>query len=758
MSLHALAAWTVVFVGLTALALPLAATLFPRHPHRGASLAPVLAVTVLTLTGYWVGQLTFGAIAAVTGVVVLAILSAIAWRRGVRFNRDDAAVLRIPVLVFAFAFVGMLGVRFLDPGAVPAGGEKFLDLGLLAVLTRTGSLPPPDMWFAGESLRYYYGGQLAVALLAELAAVPPRYAYNLGLATFYAMLATSVYGLAAAIADRHGDPDPRLAGLVAAFLVAVGGRLATPVRLVSGVLPRSFALEHLGWVVAGIRNTPEGSFETVGDLTAWSFWNARYVVPDALHVYPSWSFLNGDLHAHLLATPYLVLAAATALAAVHSRGRHRLVLLLGALPAVTGLLGLTSTWSLPTAVGLCGVALFLAGDHPLERTWGTGTLARRELSRFAVAALATVVVAMLAILWVYPFLRYQQPVSKGIGLFPPGSTLAPLLLAHGLFLSIFAWGFWTQWSDWGALSSRGWFLGGLLVALACVGAIYADLAGLVVFVPVVALGWYLRRRGASEATTLVVAGAGILLVAELAYAKVWPHDPNAPRWNTIYKISMQAFVLWGTAAGVVLGRNLASIRDRVADGNRSPQTLGRIVLAGVLLLSAATFPAMALAEHIGGATQRENSLSATKYVDTQHPEEAAAIEWLRDDVPGTPTIVTAAGMPVYTWNSAPSALTGIPTVVGWRHEAGYHGTQAYQARVAHVETIYEADWPAAALYLDYYDVDYVYLGPVERTRYDVRRFAARPGVDIAYRDRFVTIFAVDDDAACEATNRTCPAE
>lgn len=168
---------------------------------------------------------------------------------------------------------------------------------------------------------------------------------------------------------------------------------------------------------------------------------------------------------------------------------------------------------------------------------------------------------------------------------------------------------------------------------------------------------------------------------------------------------------------------------------------------------------MALGEHVNSvADYSENTLDATRYVDTYHPDEADAIRWLRDDVSGTPTIVTAPGEPMYTWVSAPSSLTGVPTLVGWRHEAGYRGESAYQARVDHTEAIYEGNWRAAALYLDLHDVEYVYGGPVERERYDVREFGDRPGISVAHERGSVTIYAVDADAACESTNITCPAD
>lgn len=71
-------------------------------------------------------------------------------------------------------------------------------------------------------------------------------------------------------------------------------------------------------------------------------------------------------------------------------------------------------------------------------------------------------------------------------------------------------------------------------------------------------------------------------------------------------------------------------------------------------------------------------------------------------------------------------------------------------RVVHEEASAEAD----SVRDDVPDVDYVYVGPVEQERYDARRFTGRPGVTIAHESGNVTIYQIDADAACEATNIT----
>jgi uncharacterized membrane protein len=179
------------------------------------------------------------------------------------------------------------------------------------------------------------------------------------------------------------------------------------------------------------------------------------------------------------------------------------------------------------------------------------------------------------------------------------------------------------------------------------------------------------------------------------------------------------------AAGAVAARLLEPVRrgaTTVARAARSRRI--RAVAIALLVASLSLYAALALSAHADRHAGDEATLDATAFVAEEHPREARAIAWL-DARPGRPHIVTAAPGG-YRWDpaqgkgaSAPSSLTGIPTVAGWHHERGYRGPAAFAARVDDVETIYEGSPQRQAALLGEYDVQYVYLGPAERARYDV---------------------------------------
>ena len=754
--------WVVASLALAAAAVPLCARLFPDFPARGAGLAPGVAFAALAVVAYWLGHLHWGRwVAAASVLAVLAAGSAAARNASLP---DLRAVAR-PLSVFVAAFAFFVAVRAVDPAAHAAGGEKFLDFGLLRALTLADSLPPEDIWFAGEPVRYYYGGILSVAAFAETIGVRPAYAYNLGLATFYAGLASGAYALGTAVA-AHRDRSQPLAGVLAAAFVCLGGFLATPVRLLAGLVPEAFAREHLAWAWSGLRS-PEPYVEATNP-GEWGYWTARYVVPDTITVTPFWSYLNGDLHAHVLAPTFLLPAVGVAFAAWRTDSRSRRLALLGTLPLFAGALAITSTWSLPTVAGVAFLAVALADAHPVDllpasaRQRLPASGASGELTRYALAGSVGLAVALGGLALAAPFVLFHSPVNRGVAFLGPRSPLAPYVLAWGGFVAVFV-AVLARRAGLGAARTAGVLLAWVAVVAA---SALVGLGSLAFLVPLIAAGWLLRRTGRGGfVAVLAVAGAGLLVAVELAYAQVWPYDPSALRWNTVFKVSMQASVLWGLGAGIAAAALLQPALDRFrgtfdtgggATASVSASDAAGVLVAALVVAGSLTFPAMALADHFGDpAVGPANATTdATRFVETHHPSEAAAFQWLRSNTAGQPTMLTAVGDPIYNWVSAPSVFTGIPTVVGWEHEAGYRGVEAYETRVSDVETIYRGDRRTQAILLDKHDVEYVYYGPVERERYPDASFGG-PGVEAVYENDAVTVYAVDTDAACEAANATC---
>ena len=757
--------WLVAYAVLAGVGRAVAARLLSTLPGRGVGFGLPTALVILGMTAYWVGQVAFGTVALVAGLVVLVALALLAGldldalrkRRlrlapGVRPDRAAAET----AAVFVVAFLALVAVRAVDPAVYPIGGEKFLDFGLLKSLDRATTLPPEDMWFAGEPVRYYYGGHLLTALLADLTATPTRYAYNLSLAGFYATLVAAAYGLAGAIARDRAD-SWRAAGLAAAFFVGVASNLVTAGRLLLGRLPESLQAEVVRVVAARTRYS---AGEVAGSVDTFSYWTASRVIPGTINEFPLFAWLNGDLHAHMMGTPFLLLAAALAFALYRTPpadlGRRRRLAFL-ALPLLGGFQTVVDTWSFPSVFGLLFLGLALGPADPCPILSRRLAAWRRERSdgplvdelghlggALAVAGVAGAIGGVLSM----PFLLGAGS-GREVALLDAAerSSLPALLLVHGAFVVTFVAYLLDRLSVDRIVAP---LVGvGALVALAATASLpVALVAG-----PPLVLGWAACRtdRPVGFETVLIAAGAGLVGLVEVVYVV---EQAGPLRMNTVFKTYMQVWVLWGVAAGVAL-----PAVARWAGGVSVPGTRSRWLRAGLavaVVVATVPYAGLALSAHFGMGG--EPTLDATAFVERDHPEEAAAIAYV-DDLPGRPTLLSApatsrypgpggdapAPPGMYDWDSSPTAsLTGVPTVAGWHHEVGYRGREAYLSRVRDVDDTYTGSPERRVAVLEAYGVDYVWVGPAERARYGSVTFDGLEGVTVAFENEAVTIYRVEE--------------
>jgi YYY domain-containing protein len=796
------ALWLVVYIALLLAGLPLAATLFPRLADRGAGVAIPLSAAILWVVAYWVGHLSLS-LAVWIGLLVLfaAVVAAVYFG-----DPDiDTRIVGETAAVFAVAFLFLIAIRAVDPAVHPGGGEKFLDFGLLRSLLRAETLPPEDMWFAGEPVKYYYGGHLLASLLTRLTGTAPRFAYNLALAGFYAMLVTAAYGVAGSLAASRGSPRV-LGGLFGAFFVGIASNLRT-----AGAAAVNFLPDSVGGFVSGLFAVQAQGLAS-GD--GFSYWHASRIIDGTINEFPFFAWLNGDLHAHMMSTPFLLLAAAALFSYARTpvaNVRRRLLLVLGVVPPIAGLLAVVNTWSFPSIGGLTLLAVLLAPADPttlLPDQLGrflrnTGSRGKDELGRLTVAVAMAAGVVLLGLVWSIPFwLGTATGASRSLGLFPERSPLGPLLIVHGTFLLVFVPYLLRHGLPRVADTVKAWVM--LLVVAVVAWLVKAP--AVLLFGPLIFVGWALLRftGGASdvghrpapsvaaadggeqdtkdgesvdegeEATAerdastdgdrlrdrpgfevvLLIAGAGLALLVELLFVK---EEAGPGRLNTVFKTYMQVWVLWAVAAGAIVTHLVSQHRPSLSlSGGRWKPAFS--VFAALLVVSTSLYAGFALQSHFAGwQSEKETSrvddptLDGTAFVETSHPGEAPAIEWLDTNVAGQPNIVSAPGG--YSWNardgdgaSAPSSLTGVPTVVGWFHEIGYRGQEAYRTRVSDVRTIYTGSPAERVRLLRQYDVEYVYVGPAEQETYGQPTFAGVEGVTVEKRWDAVTIYRVDQDA------------
>src|SRR5919108_5566813 len=358
---EALRFWALIeLIGLGAA--PLAGVLLARLPGAGLGLCKTLGLLLVTWL-VWLGGATtlvpYGALSAALWIALVCALGLLAWVRGWEGRRAVARgeprgwlarrrwrrlAARVPEpdplrtrlfwgaeAVFAVAFIGMTLLVAFSPDVWNT--EKPMDMAFINAANRADTFPPHDPWLAGADLNYYYVGHLAMALLVKLTAVAPDQGYNVALAALFGLTAAAMFTVGGTIWALARGPDGAVrAGIAAVVLVVVAGNLDGARLLIA-----------------------DG-----GPLRDYDWFAASRVIEDTIDEFPWFSFLLGDLHAHVLALPFTLLAFAfalqIALAGPRLAPRGRALLEAGAVALAVGFLYTVNSWSYPVMVGLLVLA------------------------------------------------------------------------------------------------------------------------------------------------------------------------------------------------------------------------------------------------------------------------------------------------------------------------------------------------------------------------------------------------------------------
>lgn len=779
--------WLLALRALSVAAFPAAHLLLGRLADRGWSVSAALGLLLLVWTT-WLGG-SVGVIpntAAGIGVALLAMVGMSGWL-AYRQRAELADFLRrrwTVVVATELTFLGMFVFWTLVVSEAPAINhtEKPMDFGIMNAIARADGFPPEDHWLAGHSIAYYYGGHYVAALLAQITGVANDVAYNLAVATVPALLAAGLLGI--------GYNLLRFAGARMATALAAGAAMAIAIPMLGnlvGLLELAYARGLGGagfWQWVGIKDltdAPAGAASGWLPDGSWWWWRSTRVIDTlgadgasldyTITEFPFFSFLLGDLHAHISALPFAVLALMLAMALLSAPTPPGLDWIrrrpweAGALILSVGALAFINAWDFPLylaivaaaaairwfsylaapstianipdalppirllrqasgralllAAGLAagGIILYLPFYMSFDSQAG-GILpvlgpATRPLHFLlvmgapALLAAAPVVRAALLVGWPTPAMR---PVAAAI----LAASVAPLLLwllAAGLRISI---------------SPDGLAIADAVVAQRLTLALPLLLMGGLASYCALACAAGRPNRPPMPwlafALLLAAAGFGLLAIAELFH--IADHFGN--RMNTVFKVYYQAWLLLGIAGAV-------GIYCIVADPlRRRGQELGQLALrlagiayaapAAILLLASAYYPVGAVIDRTGwtqpGETRADNTLSGLDYLQKSAPGEYAAIVWLNDvEEPGR--IVEAVGGD-YTDYGRIAAATGRPSVLNWPgHEQQWRGDDAaFAGREDDVADIYgSADGDRVRRLLHRYGVRWVIVGPRERDTY-----------------------------------------
>lgn len=471
---------------------------------------------------------------------------------------------------------------------------------------------------------------------------------------------------------------------------------------------------------------------------------------NAINEMPYFTFVYGDLHAHMINLPFLLFAMLFIFYEVKFADRDErsvfamgLALFLGAL--TIGIMRATNTWDWPSFMlfGLVGLS------YAWWRRWKGYLFSRVAMTHLAVYVGGFVVIAMAVAV---PYTGYYAALYNSVALWKDGKTpLWAYIDIHGLFLflvvALLLWDTsrWLHSVQVRSLSGqRNWMvIGAATVGITLLISLIAAMMGYqvaLIALPLIlwiALLFFRPEQSVEMQFVLVLMGFALALTFGVEVIVI---AGDIGRQNTVFKFYMQAWIAFSVAVGAAFAW---LVQHSDFWNNRQ-----RIVFYAPLLFLAAIammFPflatrARAVDRFAGAETPLTlNGLDYMHYtthtlldfeVPIQLETDWQIIRWLQENVQGTPVIMEGRSLASeYRYNLRISINTGLPTVLGWNWHQRQQRTippldRIVFQRETNVNYFYNTnDVSAVVNLIRAYDIRYIIVSDMERAIYPASALA-----------------------------------
>lgn len=634
---------------------PVANKIFKGWESGGYLFGKVFGISIITTIVWVLGLLKLVPFVQPAAWIVTVATGFVLWKL-LTVKKINWKVVLAEELIFSGCLLVWSWVKAHEPTI--NGLEKFMDYGFVNSMLNGSYFPPKDMWFAGESVNYYYFGHLILAVITRLSGINLAYTFNIMLATIFAF-AFSLAFITARYLLREFSRSTKWAGaFLSAFLLSLAGNLQTIyafTRGYSGETPPPF------WKIFSDFSNP------VSFLAGWhSYWypNATRFIPLTIHEFPSYSFAVSDIHGHVLSIPL----ALTALALIINMFWRKKVVFwweYAIYGLVCGWLFMTNALDGPIYLGLFGACLLMKHFREIKNH-------KKDLLK------GILVAGGVFILAVFPFLVNFKSFVSGIGV-----NCFPLRMETGQKIGLFLFENKCQSSPlWMLLILWGFFL-------YCAVKLFLNNEN-----------WVFKVWS--------VFCLGLIIFPDFFYFK--DIYPAHFRSNTMFKLGYQAFMMMSVVSGYVITKAVIDIKKN------------RLFLLGLipLLFLVSIYPYFSVNSYFGGLKNYQG-LYGLSWFEGRYPGDWAAVNWLRENVSlgQQPTILEANG-DSYTDFNRISVFSGLPTVAGWTvHEWLWRGGyEPISNRGEEVRKIYETpNSPEVFEILKKYQVKFIIVGEGEREKY-----------------------------------------
>ena len=315
-----------------AAAYPLSAKLFPTSRSGGFTLGKPLGILSVALAIWTLTYLKIGRLNIVFILIAIAGLAFACWYpKSLRENalntlNKSGTIENIAFeeTLFALILTALCFFKGYNPDI--NGQEKFMDYGFMMSMVRDSHLPANDMWLSGYSINYYYFGQYIYALLMRLSMIKTGVMYNIAMCNSIALPFCMCYSIGQMLIDgarEHGMRCNRFISIIAGILTGAAAFIFgnshsffyDEESIGNGLLELFYewgidvgrtdhffypdSTRYIGYnpdssLIEGIKNG--------GDYTIEEF--------------PFYSYLVGDLHAHVCSTMVVLLVFALAVSLI----------------------------------------------------------------------------------------------------------------------------------------------------------------------------------------------------------------------------------------------------------------------------------------------------------------------------------------------------------------------------------------------------------------------------------------------------------